>query len=100
MAFGLALSSKMDSLRVALVVTLLLAFALSPTVDVCGLLLSIPIHAVWPAVPEGPPVWLPTAYERADFGWEYLGYLVVAPLVASAFRPGSCTKSRSPTSRR
>lgn len=81
-AFGLALSSKMDSLRVALVVTLLLAFALSPTVYVCGLLLSIPIHAVWPAVPEGPPVWLPTAYERADFGWEYLGYLVVAPLAS------------------
>lgn len=83
-AFGLAVSSKMDSLRVALLVTLLCAFLLSPTAFGVGTLLSHAAHLAWPAVPDGPPVWLPTAYERAPFSLDYLGALVVLPLAAVA----------------
>ncbi len=46
--------------------------------------LSYLAHSVWPGVPEGPPVWLPTAYARADFGLEYLVFLVLTPLTIVA----------------
>ncbi|MCU0685030.1 MAG: ABC transporter permease [Polyangiaceae bacterium] len=81
-AFGLAISSKMDSLRVALLVTLLVAFGLSPTVYGIGTALSHAAHLAWPAVPDGLPVWLPTAYERAPFSVAYFGSLVALPLGA------------------
>ena len=53
-AFGLAVSSKMDSLRVALLVTLLCAFLLSPTAYGIGTALSHAAHLAWPAVPDAP----------------------------------------------
>jgi hypothetical protein len=82
-AFGLAISSKMENLRGALLVTLLLSFMVSPTVFVgLGSLLSIAVHDLWSGVPRGVPVWLPTAYERAHLDLAYLGYLVAAPLLA------------------
>ena len=83
-AAGLALSSKMDSMRGALVVTLLLTFFLSPIVYVSmGVGLSFAAHDIWHAVPEGPPVWLPTAYERAPFGLQYLGLLIALPALTT-----------------
>ena len=42
---------------------------------------SVAAHAVWPQVPEGLPVWLPTAYARAALGVDYLLLLVAVPLL-------------------
>lgn len=84
-AFGLCVSSKFSSPAVSIVVTLLVAIPLSLIVYVTlGPLLSIAVHELWPGVPEGPPVWLPTAYVRADFGLEYVTLLLLAPLAAVA----------------
>jgi ABC-type transport system involved in multi-copper enzyme maturation permease subunit len=81
-AFGLAISSKMESLRGALLVTLLLAFPLSGfAFTTLGVGLSYGAHALWPAVVENAPVWLPTAYDRAPFDAKYAIYLVGMPLV-------------------
>jgi len=80
-AFGLAISSKMNSLRAALVVSLLCAVIVSLNVyGFFGVGLSIAAHSLWPGVPDGPPVWLPTAYSRAPFDLTYLGLLVGLPL--------------------
>lgn len=80
-AFGLCISSQFSSTAVAIVVTLLIAIPLSLLVyTVGGVALSMAVHELWPAVPKGPPVWLPTALVRADFGLEYIAFLVVAPL--------------------
>ncbi len=84
-AFGLAISSKMNSLRAALVVSLLCAVIVS--LNVYGFLgwgLSYGAHRLWPGVPDGPPVWLPTAYARAPFNLMYLALLVVVPIAAAA----------------
>ena len=79
-AFGLAISSKMASLRGALLVTLLVAIPLSVFSYVTfGVALSALAHQLWDVIPEGPPVWLPTAYGRVPFGVEYLVYLVAIP---------------------
>jgi ABC-type transport system involved in multi-copper enzyme maturation permease subunit len=81
-AFGLSLSSAFASPAIAIVVTLLVAVPLSITLYMAGgLMLSFGAHELWPAVPEGPPIWLPTAYVRADFGVKYLVLLVLTPLV-------------------
>jgi ABC-type transport system involved in multi-copper enzyme maturation permease subunit len=80
-AFGLALSSKLASLRAAIVLTLLLAFPLAiAAYSAFGVGLSVGAHKLWPGVPEGPPIWLPTAYDRATFGVEYVVYLVALPV--------------------
>lgn len=82
-AFGLALSSKMDSLRSAIVVTLLFTFVLSPTFYLTfGVGGSSAAHEIWPTVSQGPPVWLPTAYARAPFSGLYVLLLVVLPVLA------------------
>ncbi len=82
-AFGLAISAKMDSLRGALLVTLLVATPLSAfcfmTFGVGG---SALVHELWEAVEAGPPVWLPTAYVRAPFGVEFVIYLILMPAAA------------------
>jgi ABC-type transport system involved in multi-copper enzyme maturation permease subunit len=84
-SFGLAISSKMQSLRVALLVTLLLAVPLSALCySVFGLGFSVVASEHWPAVPEARPVWLPLAYGRVPLGVEYLVYLVALPLAAVA----------------
>ncbi len=83
-AFGLAVSSKMNSLRAALVVTLICAVIVSLNVyGWFGAGLSISAHDVWPGVPEGPPVWLPTAYARAPFDLQYVLLLILLPIVAA-----------------
>lgn len=82
-AFGLAISSKMASLRAAIVVTLLLAFPLSVGLFLAGGVgLSYVAHEAWPEVPGGLPIWLPIAYERVPLGVDFLLYLVLLPIVA------------------
>lgn len=82
-AFGLAISSKMSSNRVAIVLTLLLSVPLSMLVyGIVGVGMSFAAHQAWPAILEGPPVWLPTAYERAPFGVPYVVFLIVLPTAA------------------
>ncbi len=84
-AFGLSVSSKFSSSAVAIVVSLLVAVPLSIVVYVGGGVgLSYLAHSVWPGVPEALPVWLPTAYARADFGVEYLVFLVLTPVTIVA----------------
>ncbi|MBK7581510.1 MAG: ABC transporter permease [Myxococcales bacterium] len=84
-AFGLSISSQFSSTAVAIVVTLLIAIPLSLLIYLLGgVALSVAVHDLWPAIPRGAPVWLPTAYVRADFGLEYLAFLVVAPLATVA----------------
>lgn len=84
-AFGLAISSKMESLRVAIVLALLLGVPLSMAIfGALGVGLSFPIHDLWGEVPEGLPVWLPTAIVRAPFGVEYVLYLFALPLACIA----------------
>ncbi len=84
-AFGLAVSSKMASLRAALLVTQLMALPLSALAFfVFGPVMSIPAHQAWPGVPEGPPIWLPAAYERAPFDASYVVYLMILPALAVA----------------
>jgi len=82
-AFGLAISSKMTSMRGAIAVTLLLALPFSIlTFSLFGPALSMAAHKAWPNVPSGPPIWLPTAYSRAPFDAAYVLALVVAPIIA------------------
>lgn len=84
-ASGLAVSSKMASLRGAILITLLLAFPITITAfSTLGPLLSIAANRAWPGVPEGPPIWLPIAYERAPFDLNYVVFLIVMPVMAVA----------------
>jgi len=84
-AFGLSVSAKFSSPAAAIIVTLLVALPLSMTVyGAAGVGLSFAAHEQWPGVPAGPPVWLPTAYVRADFGLSYLVFLVLLPAVLTA----------------
>ncbi len=81
-AFGLAISSLMASLRGAIVVTLMLAIVTGPMLYwILGFGASFGIHAVWSEVPEAYPVWLPLAYSRATFGLPYVLLLLAVPLV-------------------
>lgn len=82
-AFGLAISSKMASLRAAIFVTLLLIFPISIIAFLTfGLALSYAAHSAWPGVPDGQPIWLPVAYERATFGAGYVVFLLALPVTA------------------
>ena len=84
-AFGLAMSSLMSSMRAAIVITLLLAVPLSSGAFLSGGVgLSFAAHQAWPGVAEGPPIWLPTAYERAPFDASYLGFLMLLPIMSVA----------------
>jgi ABC-type transport system involved in multi-copper enzyme maturation permease subunit len=81
-AFGLAVSSKFNSPATAIIVTLLGALPVSMLVyGACGVGLSFAAHDLWSGVPGGPPVWLPGAYQRADFGLPYIAFLVLLPLL-------------------
>ena len=87
-AFGLAISSKFSSPAAAIIVTLLVTLTTSFTVfGSLGIGLSFAVHDLWPGVAAGPPVWLPTAYVRGDFGLEYITFLLVLPVVLVAL-PG------------
>jgi ABC-type transport system involved in multi-copper enzyme maturation permease subunit len=82
-AFGLAVSSLMSSLRGALVITLMLAIVVGPLLYlIFGFAASFGIHKIWPEVPEAFPVWLPLAYSRGKIGLDYLLLLVAVPLLA------------------
>jgi hypothetical protein len=87
-AFGLAVSSKLASPAVSILVTLFVAVPLSIVVYVSGGVgLSFAVRELWPSLTGGAPVWLPTAYVRADFGLTYLVFLVLFPVVATVI-PG------------
>jgi hypothetical protein len=80
-AFGLAVSSLMSSLRGALVITLMLAIVVGPLLYlIFGFGASFGIHKIWVEVPEAFPVWLPLAYSRGKLGLDYLLLLVGVPL--------------------
>jgi ABC-type transport system involved in multi-copper enzyme maturation permease subunit len=84
-AFGLSISAKFSSPAAAIIVTLLVALPVSLLVyGGGGVGLSYAAHEQWPGVPAGPPVWLPTAYVRADFGLPYFAFLVLLPAVLTA----------------
>ncbi len=84
-AFGLAMSSKFSSPALAILVTLFVAIITSLGVYLGGGVgLSLLVHELWAGVSGGPPVWLPTAYVRADFGLDYLAFLVLAPITLAA----------------
>ncbi|RYZ05319.1 MAG: ABC transporter permease [Myxococcales bacterium] len=81
--FGLALSSKFQSSAAAIIVTLMVTLVTSFAVYMgLGVALSVAVHDRWPSVQQGPPVWLPTAWVRADLGLHYLAFLIVLPAVA------------------
>lgn len=83
-AFGLSVSAKFASPAAAIIVTLLVALPVSLAVyGGAGVGLSFAAHELWPGVQGGPPVWLPSAYVRADFGLPYLVFLVLCPAVAT-----------------
>jgi hypothetical protein len=82
-AFGLAVSSLMSSLRGAIVVTVMLAVAIGPLLYLfLGFASSFGIHKIWSEVPEAYPIWLPLAYSRGKLGLEYVLLLVGLPLLA------------------
>jgi ABC-type transport system involved in multi-copper enzyme maturation permease subunit len=82
-AFGLSLSSKFQSSAAAIIVTLMVTLVTSFAIYMgLGVALSVAVHDRWPAVQQGPPVWLPTAWVRADLSLHYLAFLVVLPAVA------------------
>ncbi|MCB9583829.1 MAG: ABC transporter permease [Polyangiaceae bacterium] len=84
-AFGLSLSSRFNSSAAAILVTLIISFPLSILAYVFGgPVLSNGVHDLWPGVPDGPPVWLPTAYVRADFGFAYVAFLILIPIALVA----------------
>lgn len=81
-ALGLAISSALSSGRVAIVLTLLLAFGISiVSYVICGPLMSIAVSELWSAIVAGPPIWLPMAYTRAPFSVEYIAFLVFIPVI-------------------
>jgi hypothetical protein len=84
-AFGLAMSSKFSSPALAILITLFVATSTSLAMYLGGGLgLSYAAHELWPGVSGGPPVWLPTAYVRGDFGLEYVAFLLLAPVALTA----------------
>lgn len=81
-SFGLAVSSKMQRLGTAIVTTLLLAVVIATSsFGTFGIGLSFGANALWPRIPEGSPVWLPIAYDRASFGLDYVYFLFLLPIV-------------------
>jgi ABC-type transport system involved in multi-copper enzyme maturation permease subunit len=83
-AFGLSVSAKFQSPAAAIIVTLLVALPVSLGVyGGAGVGMSYAAHEQWPGVPGGPPVWLPTAYVRADFGLPYCVFLLLLPALAT-----------------
>lgn len=83
-AFGLSVSAKFASPAAAIIVTLLVALPVSLAIyGGAGVGFSFAAHDLWPGVAGGPPVWLPSAYVRADFGLPYFVFLVLCPAVAT-----------------
>lgn len=83
-AFGLSVSAKFQSPAAAIIVTLLVALPVSLAVyGGAGVGFSYAAHEQWPGVPGGPPVWLPTAYVRADFGLPYFVFLLLLPALTA-----------------
>jgi hypothetical protein len=87
--FGLSLSSAVSNPTVAMLVTVPVAAVLALSVYLgLGVGLSFAVHRFWPAITEGAPVWLPTAYARAEFGFWYIALLLFAPSALFALAAG------------
>ncbi|MEM9875681.1 MAG: ABC transporter permease [Myxococcota bacterium] len=80
-AFGLAISAQMESLRGALLVALLASVPLSGFLYLTmGVALSGVPAEIWPEVPRSlGPVWLPSAWTHAPFGLSFVLLLVLLP---------------------
>jgi hypothetical protein len=79
------MSSKFSSPALAILVTLLVSIPCSISAYAgLGVGLSVAASNLWHGVAAGPPVWLPMAYTRADFGVEYVTLLILLPLVLVA----------------
>lgn len=79
---GLAISSKMESVRASLLVTLLFVFPLALGGYVIGGIAASGIaESVWSLVPRGNPIWLPLAYTRGELGEHYVVALIITPMV-------------------
>jgi len=84
-AFGLAISSLMSSLRGALVITLILAICIGPLAyAMFGFGCSFAAHSLWNEVPEAHPIWLPLAYSRVPIGLNYAALLIGLPILILA----------------
>lgn len=84
-ATGLAVSSKLESGRVAMAVTFLIGAPVSVIAFTAfGVGGSYLAHELWPQVEAGPPIWYPTACVVAPFDARFVGVLVVGPLLALA----------------
>jgi hypothetical protein len=84
-AFGLAISAAMRSLRGAFVIALILAILIGPVLyTVFGSGFATLAHEHWRELPAGLPIWLPVAYTRASFGVDYVVLLVALPIVVLA----------------
>jgi hypothetical protein len=82
--FGLAVSSGAATPAMALLVTLPLAVSASMlTYFGFGVVGSMLAHDAWSSVPQGMPVWLPTAYARADVNAAYGVFLVALPIAVA-----------------
>ncbi len=80
-AFGLAMSSKFQSPSLAILVTLLVTVPVSIAAYLgLGVALSFAAGQLWPSIYPGTPVWLPSAYVRADINVDYMVLLVLGPL--------------------
>jgi hypothetical protein len=83
--FGLAMSSKFSSPALAILITLLVSIPASIAAYAgLGVGLSFAANSLWPGVAAGPPVWLPTAYSRAEFGVDYVTLLILVPFALVA----------------
>ncbi len=80
-AMGLALSSKLASGRSAMVITFLACGPASlMAFSFAGAGGSIVAHTLWPQVPEGAPIWWPTACSVAPVDFTFAVVLVGMPL--------------------
>lgn len=81
--FGLSIGASISSPGMAVVVALPVAVAVSiGSYLTLGVGLAFLAHEIWPAVAQGAPIWLPTAYVRAEVDLAYLVYLVLIPIAA------------------
>ncbi len=79
--FGIAVGSSVKKAAPAMMVSIIASVGVSFAVYLgLGVFGAAAASEQWHAITAGAPVWLPTAYTRAEFGLQYLVTLVFAPL--------------------
>lgn len=82
-AFGLAISSAVASVRIALILSLVIATPISSfTFGIVGFGGAALASSQWLTVPDNCPVWLPLALLRAEFNTVYALFLLLLPGIA------------------